>query len=137
MKRLAVALALSIALAPAIGLAQARTQFPSTVMLDAATATSSSANFKPATGVRTFQAYGATSSGAGAATIVIEVSNIEAAVNSTNVDWITAGTITLTLATTRSSDGFTMDAPWRNVRARVTAISGTGAAVSVVMGNAQ
>jgi len=95
-----------------------------------ATATGSGGALKPQTGLRTFQAYGATSASTGAATIVIEVSNIEKP--ATDADWITAGTITLTLGVTRTSDGFATNAPWRNVRARISAISGTNATVSVL-----
>jgi hypothetical protein len=76
----------------------------------------------------TFQASGATTSGAGAATVVIQVSN-------DNSNWITAGTITLTLGTSETSDGFAFDAHWEHVRANVTAISGTGAYVSVFAKN--
>ena len=117
--------------------AQTRTTWPATLLLNGATTTATSFVYKPSGTVNTFQAFGATTAGAGAATIVIEVSNIEDPANGTNVDWITAGTITLTLATTRTSDGFGMVIPWRNVRARITAISGTGAAVSVSMGRGQ
>jgi len=76
---------------------------------------------------RTFQADGTTSSGAGSATVKVQVSN-------DNSNWIDLGTITLTLATTSSSDGFSSDAPWRYVRGNVTAISGTGASVNLYMG---
>lgn len=44
------------------------------------------------------------------------------------------GTITLS-GTTSDSDGFASDAPWPEVYASVTAISGTGAAVTVTMGS--
>ena len=114
--------------------AQARTNFPSTAVLTNATATGASAAQRPATGTRTFHVYGATTAGAGAATVVIEVSNISPP-GTGNEDWVTAGTVTLTLGTTRTGDGFVLDAPWTHVRARVTAISGTGAAVNVRMGN--
>lgn len=77
----------------------------------------------------TFQAVGKTTSGAGAATVDIEVSN-------TGGDWLKAGTITLTLATSNSSDGLAIDAPWGLVRANLTSISGAGAQVSVSMGAA-
>lgn len=75
----------------------------------------------------TFQASGATTNGAGAATIVIQVSN-------DGSNWLTLGTISLTLSTTSSSDGFAADAPWAYIRANITALSGTGAAVTVIMG---
>lgn len=76
------------------------------------------------TDARTFQA---TVSGTGAvtSTVLIQVSN-----DGTN--YITAGTITLS-GTTSATDGFVLDAPWAYVRANVTAISGTSAAVTVTM----
>jgi len=75
----------------------------------------------------TFQAT-VQGTGAVSATVVIDVSN-------DGVNWVSTvmGTITLS-GTTSSSDGFTSDAPWKYVRARVTAISGTGATVQVYMG---
>lgn len=72
------------------------------------------------------EAYGTTTAGSGASVITIEVSN-----NGTS--WQTAGTITLTLGTTQTSDGFAIDAPWFFIRANVTSISGTGASVSVIV----
>jgi hypothetical protein len=103
-------------------------------MLSAATATGYSAVMPNRDPQATFQAYGATSAGAGAATIIIQVSNLPAPNESTDVDWITLGTITLTLSTTRSSDGFAKNAPWRHIRAKLSAISGTNAAVTVYAG---
>lgn len=127
---LAIVVALTLA-APAA--AQQRQLWPPTPLLEAVIATGSGSAVKPATPWRTFQAYGATSAGSGAATIIIEVSNIESPTS--DADWITAGTITLTLGTTRTTDGFVMFAGWRNVRARVSAISGTNATVSVYLGS--
>jgi len=67
--------------------------------------------------------------GAVTATVVIDVSN-----DGINAVATPAGTITLS-GTTTSSDGFlTSNSPWKYVRARVTAISGTGATVQVYMG---
>ncbi len=103
-----------------------------TTMLSAATTPRDSAAFQGYGRSRTFQASGATSSGAGSATVVIEVTNFE---NPTNADWLTLGTITLTLGTTRTSDGFASLAAWAKYRARVSAISGTGASVDVMMGS--
>lgn len=95
-----------------------------TTMLDAVITTGAGAEFKlPESGITTFQAHGTTSAGAGAATIVIQVSNDDD-------NWITAGTITLTLGTSATSDGFAFAGNWGSARANVTAISGTGAAVS-------
>lgn len=94
-----------------------------TTMLDAVTATGAGTSFKlPDDGVTSFQASGTTSSGSGSATIVIQVSNYGG-------NWVTAGTITLTLGTSSTSDGFAFAGKWDNVRANVTAISGTGATV--------
>lgn len=59
------------------------------------------------------------------ATVIIDVSNDGANACST-----VAGTITLS-GTTANADGFVIAAPWKYIRARVTAISGTGAAVTV------
>lgn len=69
-----------------------------------------------------------TGTGAVAATINIEVSN-------DGVTWCSTvmGTITLS-GTTSSADGFTSQAPWKYVRANVTAISGTDATAQVYMG---
>lgn len=77
----------------------------------------------------TFQA---TVSGTGAvsATVDIEVSN-----DGVNVVDTVAGTIALS-GTTSDSDGITVDAPWGFWRANVTAISGTGAAVTVTANGA-
>lgn len=52
-----------------------------------------------------------------AATVVFDVSN-----DGTNAIATTLGTVTLAAA---GSDGFTTDAPWKYIRARVTANSGT------------
>lgn len=78
---------------------------------------------------RTMQATGQTTAGAGAATIVVGVSN-------DGVNFITAATIVLVLAASPAvaTDGFALDAAWRFIRADLTAISGTGAAVSVFLG---
>ena len=73
-----------------------------------------------------FQAVGKTSASTGAATVVIEVSN-----DGTN--YITLGTITLVLGTSATSDGFACSNTWEYYRANVTAISGTGASVTVYM----
>lgn len=98
-------------------------------MMDAATSTATgTVIFKDAPNA-TFQAYGTTTAGAGAATILIQGSNVDV-----DADYITLGTISLVLGTTAVADGFTTSAPWKYVRAKLTAISGTNAAVSVIMG---
>lgn len=127
MRRVLTLALLVLAIAVDAG-AQARTMFPTTDLLTGVTSTGAGGPQRPATGRTTVQARGATSAGAGAATIVIEVSNVEAPTADTQ--WITAGTITLTLGTTEVTDGFAINASWRNIRARVSAISGTNATVS-------
>ena len=77
-------------------------------------------------GRNVIEANGKTTSGTGSCNINIEVSD-------NRVTWDTAGTITLTLGTAQTSDGFTMNAPWYYIRANVTSISGTGASVSVII----
>ena len=73
-----------------------------------------------------FQAY-ETGTGAVTATVVIEGSN-----DPSYSTWVTLATITLS-GTTTASDGYATIATWPNVRARLTAISGTSAAVTVTM----
>lgn len=80
----------------------------------------------------TFQAMVA-GTGAVSATVVIMGSNEDATGQGTNQNWVTLGTITLS-GTTSATDGFATNAPWRFVSAWVTAISGTGATVQVLMG---
>ena len=63
--------------------------------------------------------------GSVAATVVIEVSNIEE-------DWLPAGTITLS-GSGRDTDGFVIQASWANFRARLVSISGTNAAVTAAL----
>jgi len=76
----------------------------------------------------TNSAYQASVAGTGAvsATIVIEFSN-------DGINWIEGATITLS-GTTSATDGFAVDAGWVYARANLTAISGTGAAVTVMAG---
>jgi len=75
----------------------------------------------------TFQAT-VTGTGAVTATVVIDCSN-----DGTNWCVTALGTITLS-GTTSVSDGFTTTAPWKFIRARVTAVTGTGATVVSLMG---
>lgn len=95
-----------------------------TYMLGAAATGAGDSFYMPEDGETTFQASGTTTAGSGAATIAIQVSNDAS-------NWITAGTITLTLGTSATTDGFALAAKWKHSRANVTALSGTGAAVSV------
>lgn len=76
----------------------------------------------------TFQACVDGTSGAQTATVTIEGSN-----DGIHPCGTVLGTITLS-GTVTASDGFTTTAPWKYVRASVTAISGTGALVTAMMG---
>jgi hypothetical protein len=100
-------------------------------LLDAVT-TTGAGSARAARGGRpgraTFQAKGTTTNGAGASAVKVQGSN-------DNSNWIDVGTITLTLATTESSDGFASDAAWVYWRGNVSSISGTGAAVTLIMGH--
>ncbi len=98
-----------------------------TTLMSGVTVTGAGTAVQPVQSRRAYQAWGATSSGAGTAVITIEVSN-------DNSHWIVAGTISLTLSTTSTGDGFGSVLPYKYVRANVTTITGTGAAVSVMMG---
>ncbi len=69
-----------------------------------------------------------TGTGAVASTVDIQVSN-----DSTN--WFTLATITLT-DTTTDTDGAATSAPFAYIRAKITAISGTSATVTVIMSRA-
>lgn len=99
-----------------------------TTLLSAVTSSGPGASVA-GTGKRTFQAVLDANTGASmSATVDIEVSN-----DGTN--FITLGKITLSgTGGTTETDGFTSDAPWAYVRGNVTAISGTGANVSLYMG---
>lgn len=98
-----------------------------TVLMDAATAPATGTAVEPISAQRTFQAKLTTSSGNGSGTVIIEVSN-------DNVGFVTAGTIVFASAACPQNDGFSSVTPWRYVRARLTAIAGTDAALTVTMG---
>ena len=91
------------------------------------TVTVTSILIRPWVGRMTFQAHGQVSADTGAATILIEASL-------DNAQFLLLGTLTLTLGTATTSDGIAVDAPWRFMRARITAISGTDATVNVFAG---
>ena len=75
----------------------------------------------------TFQVIGKTSIGTGSATVNIEVSN-------NAINWLTYGTITLTLGTTEVNDGLVITAPWAYIKATAKSVTGTNGKVSVLMG---
>ena len=72
------------------------------------------------------QVLGNTTSGAGSAVVQIEVSN-------DGVNAIIAGSVSLTLGTSVTDDGMTIDALWKFIRANVISITGTGAKVSAII----
>jgi|GEM_PF-4998767 len=74
-----------------------------------------------------FQCAGTTTSGSGAASVRVEVSTDKS-------NWVTLGTISLTLGTTSTSDGFASSAVWPFVRGYVDSISGTAASITLTMG---
>jgi predicted P-loop ATPase/GTPase len=97
-------------------------------MLTDVTTTVASDPFELGSDNKTFHIVGQTTSGSGAATVVIEVSN------NTAWPWLPAATINLTLSSTPVADGAVIFAGWKFVRARVSAISGTEARVSASLG---
>jgi hypothetical protein len=96
---------------------------PSGLLLDALT-TDTGAWVRCAAGQKAFQAT-VTGSGSVTATVVIEVSN-------DGVGALTLGTIVLS-DTALATDGFLSSEPWTYARARVSAITGTSAAVDAVV----
>ena len=94
-----------------------------TVLLNAATAISAGAPFPGGTGNSTYQAS-VRGSGAVSANI-----NIEASDDGEN--FMLLATISLS-GTTSATDGFISIAAWASVRANLTAIAGTNAAVTVI-----
>jgi hypothetical protein len=99
----------------------------STVILS----TTTTATGTPVGSVRpaiSFQASGLVTASTGSATVVIEASNEG---DAPLENWLAVGTITLSLTTSRSSDGFAATNAFNSYRARVSAISGTNASVTV------
>lgn len=95
----------------------------STLMLSATTATTGSAfQIRSTTDLyanRSFQAVGVMSASTGTASVVIEVSN-------DGVNFVTLGTIDLTLTTSPSSDAFFAYTTYDFYRARTTQVTSNG-----------
>jgi hypothetical protein len=68
-----------------------------------------------------------TGTGAVTATVIVQVSNFDG-------NWLDLGTLTLS-GTNTASAGLALDAHWAYIRARLTALTGTGASVDVIMGS--
>jgi hypothetical protein len=101
-------------------------------LLGYATATGfSNATFKDSP-LSTFQGI-VDGTGTVTATVAILGSNDDLTGQGTATNWVTLGTITLSGITT-ATDGFSTEAPWKFVAAQVTAVSGTGTQVRVLMG---
>lgn len=101
----------------------------SRVILSDATTVAAGSGVPSVRAAKTYQGTGTTTAGAGAATIQVQGSNDGVVWDATPIS-----TITLTLGTTATGDGFTSIDGYAFVRGNVTAISGTGAAVSLIMG---
>lgn len=93
-------------------------------LLSSVTATGASAASQLGSTAKTCQVKGSTTSGAGAATIAVQVTN------DLNYPYVTIHTFSLTLSTTAVADVVALFADYTYIRLNVTAISGTGAAVS-------
>lgn len=81
----------------------------------------------PPPAYRSFQAYGTTSAGSGACAVKVQASN-------DGLKWLDLGTITLTLGTAVTNDGFSSNAIWPFVRGNVASISGTTGTCSLTVG---
>ncbi len=106
------------------------TSHRTTTIMSAKTSTGDSDVFAISPKYRTFDAK-VVGTGAVTATVIIYVSNTGA-----DDDWI-AATVSPHIAlsgTTSDADGFAMNAKWAYVKANLSAISGTGAAVTVTLG---
>jgi len=96
----------------------------SATLLDAVTVTQVSNSASLSTGKCTYQAT-VSETGSVGATIDIEFSN-------DGIGWLPGATITLA-GTTIATDGSFNESAWLSVRANLTAISGTNAAVTVTV----
>ena len=96
-------------------------------LLNAATATGAGTSFPVISKQQSLQLTGQTTNSTGTATVFVQACN-------DNTNWLSVGTITLALTTSTATDGFTSAVPWAYWRGNVNALSGTGAAVTLLMG---
>lgn len=96
-------------------------------LLSAATTVTTGDFVETKTGGFSVSVSGKTTSGSGAATVVIEGSH-------DGITPVTLATVTLTLGTATTSDGFAGAVSWRYLRARLSAISGTGSEINATVG---
>jgi hypothetical protein len=102
---------------------------PTRQLLTDATATGAGVPFIASKEQRAFHAW--LGSAGGTAEVVIEVSNdSRAGSDPANASWLSQGIISL--SGVNNADGYTSEAPWEYVRARVNSIAG-GAVVNAVM----
>lgn len=99
-----------------------------TVLLDGVTTTATSAPFILPVGAHTFSCYMTVSSGSGSATVIVEASQN----SGVSASWSTIVTLTPTdTAADAATDDFSR---FVSYRARVTGLSGTGAALTCIGG---
>lgn len=105
----------------------ARVPYERTVLLQAVTTTETGRSRDLKESPYEYRNFMAKVEGTGAvsATVLVEVSN-------NGVDFFDLATFSLS-GTTSDADGYVSDEIWQYVRGRVTAISGTGAAVTLTM----
>lgn len=96
-------------------------------ILSAATTTGAGSAFGIPKETKSFQCSGTTSASTGASAIKIQGSN-DATI------WTDLATVSLTLGTTSTNDGFVTTSSYVSYRANVSSISGTGATVACSMG---
>lgn len=84
------------------------------------TANTTTTTESPGMSMVTYQATVTTSSGNGAATVVVQGSN-------DGIGWVVLNTITLASAASPNSNGFALTAPWLYTRAVISGLTGTGA----------
>lgn len=125
MKRFLLSLSLAFCLVSTPTLAVSTAFLSVGNLCSAATGTGACTTIGPVkSGRKVYQAV-VTGSGAVTATVLIQGTT-----NATTQGWITIGTITLS-GTTTATDAFVTNTSWPYVRGNVSAVTGTGAAVTV------
>ena len=117
-------------------------QFAGTPNTPYATATGASIPAAKTSPYSSFQVIATTTTGNVSATVQIQVSNDDGSGLGSGTNWLNYGAaITIASGASPQTGGFPLVAadmgatvPWRWVRANVTAITGTGAQVAVLMG---
>lgn len=101
-------------------------QVKTLTVFNARTSTGASDVFQP-WGTRRTVEITVAGTGAVSTTVQVQISNDES-------NWINLTTLTVA-GTTTATDGAAMDAAWRYMRLNITALSGTGAAVTAIVGS--